>query len=94
MPGDSRLAGPVLIDDEFLGLVEQKIRARSTLAMQASITKSKVRHHFDSLWETEIKRRFSENLEEFVVSIPFEFATPAERRARFGVAAPTIKFTR
>jgi hypothetical protein len=93
VPGDSRLAGPVLMDEEFMQLAEQKIRARITAAMEAVMTRPNLRAFLGSLWEEEIKRHFNGDSGPFSVEVPLNFMTTAKRRRRLGVHAPQIVFT-
>ena len=58
VPGDSVLAGPVLLDHKFLDLVENKIRARATAAMRNTITRQKLWQAFGGWWENQIKTKY------------------------------------
>jgi hypothetical protein len=82
------------MDDEFLELAKQRMKARATPGMKSKITDKKIRHHFGSLWENTIKPDFegasgSGN----TIVVPSEFMTSKERRGPNHDPAPTIEFT-
>lgn len=85
------------MDDEFLNLVEQKIRARATPVMVALITRPNLRKHFWNLWEHQIKPKFkgAHDRTTYNTAVPFDFLTGAERRRRLraGEEPPTITFS-
>ena len=82
--GHSRVVGPaVLLDGQFLDLVDRKIRARSTSAMETTITKPKLRRLFGSLWENKIKPLFDGFSTDFHQDV----------RSHPGDAGLTIEFT-
>ncbi len=83
------------MDDQFLHLVNRKIRARPARAMETTIKKQTLRKLFGSLWEKKIKPRF-DGSNDFHQEVPVEMMTPAElrqRRDQPGDADPTIEFT-
>ncbi len=89
------LEGPILLDDQFLHLVDKKIRARPASAMETATTKPTLRKLFGSLWEKKIKPRF-DGTNDFHQTVPVELMTAVElqeRRDQPSNADPTIKFT-
>lgn len=90
MPSDSRLAGPVLFDDEFLELIGSKITPRAAPTMRASITTPELRKHFYANWESHIKPGFSVLWSGRPIPVPFEFLNLADRRRRLAQARPSV----